>query len=95
MLIAFLFRAAWKEEDSLFFVQPTFSQMTMRLLCCYLFHLGNYKDVGESYKRLKFLRKFPERFNENYIMSALMVTFYQFTASLFVEFANIVFLTRQ
>ena len=27
--------------------------MTIRLLCCYMFHLGNYKEVSESYKRLK------------------------------------------
>jgi hypothetical protein len=68
--------------------------MTVRLLVAFIFHLGNYREVQESYKRLKFIRKFPERFNENLIMSATMIVLYHFIASITVEFANIIFLTR-
>ena len=68
--------------------------MCIRLLVAYIFHLGNYKEVTESYKRLKFLRTFPERFDENLIMPAAMITFYHCTASITIEFANILFLTR-
>lgn len=95
ILVFFILHSAWTGSDTLQPVQPTFNQMTLRLLCCYLFHLGNYRDVAESYKRLKFLRRYPEKFSPNYIQPAFMVTFFQFTASVFVEFANIIFLTRQ
>jgi len=40
------------------------------------------------------LRKFPERFNENLIIPAFVVVFYHFTASVSIEIANILFLTR-
>ncbi len=69
--------------------------MVIRLLCCYLFHLSNYRDVTDSYKRLKFLRNFPEKFDPNYIGAAYTICLYQFTAAFLVESANLVFLTRQ
>ena len=95
ILIAFILHAAFNDEDSLRFAQPTLKNMVVRLLMAYMLHLGNYKEVSESYKKLKFLRTFPERFSEDFIMPAAMVTFYHFSASIFIEFANIVFLTRQ
>ena len=68
--------------------------MTVRLLVAFIFHLGNYREVQESYKRLKFIRKFPERFHENLIMSATLTTIYHFTASVTMELANLILLTR-
>jgi len=55
--------------------------MIIRLLCCYLFHLSNYRDVGDAYKRLKFLRNFPEKFDPRYIEAAYMVCYYQMGAA--------------
>jgi len=60
-----------------------------------MFHFGNYRDPSDSFKRLKFLRRFPERFDRQYITAAFLLTFYQFTASLMIELAHMVFLCRQ
>lgn len=95
LLIGFIFRQGLNDEDGLYFVKPTFNQMTLRLLCCYMFHFGNYREVSDSFKRLKFLRRFPERFDRQYIQAAFLLTFYQFTASLMIELAHMVFLCRQ
>ena len=82
------------DADGLYFVKPTFNQMTLRLLCSYMFHFGSYREVCDSFKRLKFLRRFPERFDGKYVAAAFMLTFYQFTSSLAVELAHMVFLCR-
>ena len=67
----------------------------MRLLCCYLFHLVNYRDVSDAFKRLKFLRQNPDKFNKKYICAAFIVCCYQFVSAITIEFINIVFMTRQ
>lgn len=83
------------DEDGLYFVKPTFNQMVLRLLCSYMFHFGNYRGASDSFKRLKFLRRFPDRFDKQYVAAAFLLTFYQFTASLTIELAHMVFLCRQ
>lgn len=56
ILIIFLILASVPgDEDGNEFTQPTTTNIVLRLLCCYLFHLSNYGDVSDSYKRLKFL----------------------------------------
>jgi len=60
-----------------------------------MFHFGNYREVSDSFKRLKFLRRFPDRFDPQYVAAAFLLTFYQFTASLTIELAHMVFLCRQ
>ena len=90
-----MFTATVNGTDGLDFVKPTFNQMTLRLICCYLFHFGNYKDVADSFRRMKFLRRFPERFDNKYVMAAWLLCFYQFTTAITVEFVNIIYLTRQ
>lgn len=94
VLISFMLRAALMGYDGLDYVKPTFNQLSIRLLCCYLFHFSNYREVSDSWKRLKFLRRFPERFG-TYVISAFFTTIYQFTSGIGVEIVNIVYLCRQ
>lgn len=95
LLIGFVFHQGLSDADGLYFVKPTFNQMTLRLLCSYMFHFGSYREVSESFKRLKFVRRFPERFASEYVVAAFLLTFYQFTASLMIELAHLVFMCRQ
>ena len=77
------------------YVRPTAIRMVLRLLCCYLFHLGNFKDMANSFRRLKFLNAHPEKFDPDLLYAAVLLTFFQFSAVLFVETVNLVFLCRQ
>ena len=79
----------------MYFVKPSFNQMTLRLLCSYMFPFGNYREVCESFKRMKFIRRFPERFNGKYIGAAFMLTIYQFTSTIMIELSHMVLLCRQ
>ena len=81
LIITLIFMAGIASEDDensdgLSFVEPTVTQMTLRLLCCYLFHLGNYKDVSDSFKRLKFLRYYPRKFDGGFLNPAVVITMY-------------------
>lgn len=69
--------------------------MALRILCCYLFHLSNYSDVSDSYRRLKFLVNNPDKFEQRHYLPAFLITQYQFSASILVELINLLFLTRQ
>jgi len=69
--------------------------MALRILTCYLFHLGNYKDMLQSFRRLKFLVYFPCKFEDHFIFAAFLVTFYQFTAALMSETVNLIFMCKQ
>ena len=77
------------------FAEPTVQQMALRLLTCYLFHLGNYKDMGQSFKRLKYLVHFPCKFDKDHLLAAYLVTVYQFTAALLSETVNLIFMCKQ
>lgn len=94
LLTVFMFYSAITNADNLDFEMPSFNQMTLRLISCYLFHLVNYRDVSDAFKRLKFLRQNPERFNKKYIVAAFVVCVYQFSTAISIEFINIVFMTR-
>ena len=72
--------------------EPNVIHMALRILTCYLFHLGNYKDMGQSFRRLKFLINYPCRFKEGFIFPAFMVTFYQFTSAISSETVNLMFM---
>ena len=56
LIIVCVLYSALNNEDDNEYVKPDFSNMTLRILCCYLFHLSTYGDVSSSFKRLKFLR---------------------------------------
>ena len=94
LIISFVFLAAYDGSDGLAFERPSIAQMTLRLLCCYLFHLGNYKDVTDSYRRLKYLRYNPSHFASELLNPAFVVTIYQFVAAFTCELVNIIYLCR-
>ena len=54
--------AAYHGTDGSYYEHPYPTNMALRLLCCYLFHLSNYADVADSYRRLKFLVNNPNKF---------------------------------
>ena len=54
--------AAYHGSDGSDYEHPYPTNMALRLLCCYLFHLSNYADVADSYRRLKFLVNNPNKF---------------------------------
>jgi hypothetical protein len=60
-----------------------------------LFHLSNYGDVAESFRRLKYLKQNPDKISQEHIPAAFLLTQFQFWASFCCEAVNILFLTRQ
>jgi hypothetical protein len=95
LIISFILFAALTNTDGLEYVQPTTSSLTLRLLCCYLFHLSNYGDVADAFRRLKYLKENPDKIPQQNRVPAFLVTQFQFWASFIVEAVNILFLTRQ
>jgi hypothetical protein len=55
MIMIFVFYSVMTNSDGNEYVKPTAQNMSLRLLCSYLFHLGNYGDITSSFKRLKYL----------------------------------------
>lgn len=90
----FVFYSVLTNTDGNDYVKPTPLNMSLRLLCAYLFHLGNYGDVSSSFKRLKHLRKYPGDFGD-LLVPAFIITFYQFSASFCCEVMNLICLVRQ
>ena len=66
--------AAYKNTDGLQYQKPEPTYMALRLLCCYLFHLSNYTDLSDSYRRLKFLVNNPHKFNQKHWLPAFLIT---------------------
>lgn len=95
LIIVFIIRGAIKGQDELEYIKPNIENMTLRLLACYLFHLQNYSDVADAFRRLKFLKNNGDRFIERYIFSAFLCTQFQFWAAFLAELANLVFMCRQ
>jgi surface polysaccharide O-acyltransferase-like enzyme len=62
LIITFIAIAALTNTDGLEYVQPNTRSLSLRLLCCYLFHLSNYGDVADSFRRLKYLKENPDKF---------------------------------
>ena len=59
LIITLILYSAITNTDGHVVNKPTVVNMTLRVLCCYLFHLNNYGDVCSSFKRLKYLRYYP------------------------------------
>ena len=95
LIITFIAIAALTNTDGLEYVQPTTTSLTLRLLCCYLFHLSNYGDIADAFRRLKYLKENPDKFSPDYVIPAFLITQFQFWASFSAETVNILFLTRQ
>lgn len=82
-------------HDDFEFVEPKMVNMMLRLFTCYLFHLSNYRDIADAFRRLKFLRYNPEKFVPKYIPAAFLCCVFQFSAAMYCEGVNIFFLTKQ
>ena len=74
LIIVFIIRGALNGKDGLEYVIPTTENMILRLSTSYLYHLQNYKDVADAYRRLKFMRNNGDRFAIKYIMPAFLCT---------------------
>jgi hypothetical protein len=94
LIIVVILRSVFNDSDGLKFEKPTTENMILRLLTCYLFHLGN-GDVADGYRKLKFLRYNAERFDVNHIVPAFWCSQFQFLSAFLAEGANLVFIIRQ
>ena len=56
LILTFVVSSAFSGDDGLEFVKPTFKNMVLRVCTAYLFHLGNYNEIYDSYKKYKFIR---------------------------------------
>lgn len=74
LIISFIAIAALTNTDGLEYVQPDTRSLSLRLLCCYLFHLSNYGDVADAFRRLKYLKENPDKFSTEYIIPAFCIT---------------------
>ena len=46
MIMIFVFYSVITKTDGNDYIKPTVQNMALRLLCSYLFHLGNYGDIS-------------------------------------------------
>lgn len=74
LIISFILIAALTNTDGLEYVQPSTRSLSLRLLCCYLFHLSNYGDVADSFRRLKYLKENPDKIATEYLVPAFCIT---------------------
>lgn len=74
LIILFIVNGANTGNDGMEYAKPEIDSIALRLLCCYLFHIGNYSDVADSFRRLKFLRMNPDKFDVKYLWPAFIVT---------------------
>lgn len=74
LIILFIFNGALHSSDGLEYTKPEINFLALRLLCCYLFHMSNYGDVADSFRRLKFLRMNPDKFAPKHLLPAFLVT---------------------
>ena len=49
LIVLFILNGALSDTDGLEFIKPELNFLALRLLCCYLFHMGNYGDVVDSF----------------------------------------------
>jgi hypothetical protein len=50
MIMIFVFYSVMTNSDGNEYIKPPAQNMSLRLLCSYLFHLGNYGDLSSSFK---------------------------------------------
>ena len=86
---------AGEPNDGLCWVKPDGYKIILRVLCAYLFHVQNYDDVCDAFRRLKFIKNNPHMIENKYLGIAFTISMYQFWATFLCEIVNIMFLTRQ
>jgi len=64
----------------------------MRLLAAYLFHIETLNDATSSYRKIKFLTRYPERFHEKLRLPVLILCLQQFIVNLLCECMNLIIL---
>lgn len=74
LIILFILNGALTGNDGMEYAEPKLNFLALRLLCCYLFHMSNYGDVADSFRRLKFLRMNPDKFAPKHLRPAFLVT---------------------
>ena len=101
MIMIFVFYSIMEKSDGKKYEKPTVQNMSLRLLCSYLFHLGNYGDVQSSFKKLKYLVHHPEKFINkklekpvSNLVPAFFITVFQFSTGFCCEVMSMVCLTR-
>ena len=72
VIIFIIMSGVFEGEDGLEYVEPSPKIVILRLLTCYLFHLGNYSDVADGTRKLKFLTNNADKFHRGYIFPAFL-----------------------
>lgn len=54
-------------------MKPTPSYFIMRMVTAFLFHIFALDDSREAYQNLKFLIRYPQRFEKNLRLSAFII----------------------
>ena len=67
----------------------------MQLLAAYLFHIQTLADAKNSYARILFLIRYPERFNKSLRSPALFLCAQQFSVNILCEIMNLATLAQQ
>ena len=67
----------------------------MRLVTSFMFHIFALDDSREAYQKLKFLLRYPERFENKLRFSAFIICIEQFSITIIVEYMNLMFLCKQ
>jgi len=80
--------------DDPIFEDSTPTMLMMKLLTAYLFHLGAMGDCRSGYVKIQFLRRYPERFQQQLRNSALITSLEQVFITILCETMNLLFLCR-
>lgn len=70
VIFLLLVTSNWNRE---LFVAPTPSFFIMRMVCAFLFHIFALDDSRSAYQNLKFLIRYPERFEAQLRLSAFII----------------------
>lgn len=92
VIVSLLFFANITDSDT--FNKPTPTFFIMRLVTAYLFHIFALEDGREAYQKLKFLLRYPERFERKLRFSVLIICLEQFSITMAVEYLNLMFLCK-
>ena len=82
----------WEKD---LFQKPTPSFFIMRMVTAFMFHIYALSDSRDAYQNLKFLVRYPDRFEAKLRFSAYVICVEQFIITLLVEFMNLMFLCKQ
>lgn len=77
------------------FQVPTPSFLIMRMVTAFMFHIFALDDSREAYQKLKFLIRYPGRFEKKLRLSAYVLCVEQFLITMGVEFLNLMYLCKQ